>query len=200
MIIRILLPFLLLISSSLYAQNFKGGLTAGLITSTVWGDNLAGFRQAGLMAGGYVQYPINNILNFQPEILYEALGSKDGAGVQGLRTQYISLPLLINANFGLTINEKLYTIRLDAGPSIGYLLDAKDSFSRLPLTGDYFRLDPKMVGGLVFKFSEKIFLHTRLTLSTFSIVRTAGRRNHCFIPQPGYCNYYATFGVRYKIM
>ncbi|MEO0896521.1 MAG: porin family protein [Bacteroidota bacterium] len=191
--------FFILGISGAFAQNFTGGITSGLIASTVWGDNLAGFRQAGLMVGGYVQYPINESLNFQPEIRFEALGSRDDVGIRGLRTRYISFPILLNANLKLNINDKKYGIRLDLGPSIGYLLGANDTFSGVITTSQYKRIDPKIVGGTVFKISERLHFSTRLTLSVISIVTSSGRRNHCFSRQPGLCNYYATFALRYQL-
>ena len=57
---------------SIQAQNFGGGLIAGLSTSQVAGDNLAGFNKIGMMAGAFVTFPqvYSENIKLQLEIIY----------------------------------------------------------------------------------------------------------------------------------
>jgi len=195
-----LLIILSLTTLGAWSQNFTGGLKAGLIASTINGDNFGGFRQAGLMAGGYVQYPINDFLNFQPEIIYEGLGSRNSLGTEGLRTNYVSLPLLLNANLNFEINEQKFGIGLDAGPSIGYLLGARDQITDINTTSTYHRVDYKLVGGIVLRISEQVHFSSRISGSVISFLTQGGRRSSCFNNLPGFCHYYATFELRWQII
>lgn len=192
--------FLLLLSQFALGQNFRGGLTSGLIASTINGDNSGGFRQAGLMAGGYVQYPLNEFIDLQPEILFEALGSRNDFGTEGLRTNYISFPVLLHADLNLNINESEIRLALEGGPSVGYLLGATDQLSRRNVTSTYERLDYKFVGGVVWRINDKLHFTTRSSASLISFLVQGNRRSNCFTGFPRFCHYYFTFGLRYQIL
>ena len=47
------------IFASLQAQNFNGGIVAGMIASQYDGDSYAGFNRLGATAGGFVNYQLH---------------------------------------------------------------------------------------------------------------------------------------------
>lgn len=196
----VLFFFMLMTTGVVHAQNFRGGLTSGLIASTINGDNSGGFRQAGLMVGGYVQYPLNEFIDLQPEILFEALGSRNDFGTEGLRTNYISFPVLLHADLNLEINESKIRLGLEGGPSVGYLLGAIDQRSGRSTTDIYERIDYKLVGGVVWRISDKIHFAARSSGSVISFLVQGNRRNDCFTGFPRFCHYYFTFAFRYQLL
>ena len=66
-----------LLTLSVQAQNFGGGLILGLSTSQVGGDNLGGFNKAGLLTGAFVNSNISSLLNIQMEMTYIQKGSNN---------------------------------------------------------------------------------------------------------------------------
>ncbi|MCI4671538.1 MAG: PorT family protein [Bacteroidia bacterium] len=194
------LLFILFLLSGLQAQNFTGGLTSGLIASTINGDNAGGFRQAGLMAGAYVQYPLREYLYLQPEILFEGLGSRSDFGTDGLRTNYISFPVLLHADLNFVINDSKFNLGLEGGPIVGYLLGATDQNSGRNVTSTYERLDYRLAGGLLFKLTEKLHFSARSSGSVISFLNQGNGRSNCFNGFPRFCHYYFTFALRYQIL
>jgi len=51
------------------SQEFNAGISAGISTSQVSGDNLAGFNKAGIILGGFVNRKINNYLYILKNII-----------------------------------------------------------------------------------------------------------------------------------
>src|SRR5258706_2393375 len=58
------------------AQNFKAGAFAGISTSQVSGDNLAGFNKVGLYAGGFVKNSLGEKWEMQMVKSYIGKGSR----------------------------------------------------------------------------------------------------------------------------
>ena len=54
---------------SIQAQNFGGGLIAGVSTSQVAGDMLGGFNKIGLLAGVYTNLKVKENLSFKFDVM-----------------------------------------------------------------------------------------------------------------------------------
>lgn len=116
---NILLFALTLCAATLFGQQFKGGLTAGLVGSQVAGDNFSGYKKAGLFAGGFVTLSLSPTSSLQMELTYFQKGSRENPTEDNnyvsylLRVNYIELPLLYQYHAGRFV--------IEAGPSGGFL-------------------------------------------------------------------------------
>ncbi len=107
--------------SSLFsgAQEFHGGVSAGVVGSQVAGDGYSGFHKGGLYAGGYVSLDVSKRSAFQLEITYFMKGSqenpkeKNGYTNYLFRINYIEIPVLYQFKIGRFI--------IESGPSAGIL-------------------------------------------------------------------------------
>lgn len=125
---------LLLVFSGLntFAQNFHGGVTAGLVASQVAGDTYSGFNKAGVFVGGYVYLDLSERSALQMELTYYQKGSRANPDSTNnfqqyiFRANYIEMPLLYMFKAGKFI--------VHAGPSLGFLMGYYEE-------ADYQRLD-----------------------------------------------------------
>ena len=62
---------------SVNAQNFGGGVILGLSSSQVGGDDLSGFHKTGGLIGIFVNNSISKLLSVQMEMTYIQKGSKN---------------------------------------------------------------------------------------------------------------------------
>lgn len=105
------------------AQQFHGGLTAGLVGSQVAGDTYSGYKKAGIYAGGYVSLDISERSTFQMELTYFQKGSRENPTEKNnydyflFRANYIEMPVLYQYKTG---KEKRFIV--EAGPSVGFLM------------------------------------------------------------------------------
>ena len=112
--------FLLFITTSTFAQQFHGGVMAGLVGSQVAGDTYSGYKKAGIFAGGFVYLDIGSVSSLQLELTYFQKGSrenpteKNGYRSYLLRVNYIEMPVLYKYKAG--------RFKIFAGPSAGFLM------------------------------------------------------------------------------
>lgn len=105
-------------------KRFTPGLTLGLSTSQVSGDNLGGFRQFGFVGGGSISTAFSDRMGARMEIMYIDKGSRkapradEGNVFYNLRLQYIEVPIM----FGYQLGKYTY----EAGPSFGALIDVQE--------------------------------------------------------------------------
>src|SRR5689334_21238513 len=82
-----------------YAQNFHAGLLAGISTSQVDGDNLAGYHKVGIKGGVFVNRQLSEKFALQLEIEFLQKGSRKPVDTIEntfflMRLNYIDVPLL----------------------------------------------------------------------------------------------------------
>ncbi|MFZ5551839.1 MAG: outer membrane beta-barrel protein [Bacteroidota bacterium] len=115
--------FLFLSFSSWSQENrvFTLGAVAGLNTSQISGDNLAGFDQIGLYAGAYTNIYVSEKLQFQIETCFSQKGSRRNAKPDKgqyynyfLRLNYIDIPVFARFRTRNFIGE--------IGPCFSYLV------------------------------------------------------------------------------
>ena len=103
------------------AQQFHGGIIAGLAGTQVAGDTYSGYNKAGLFAGGFVSLDAGEKSAFQMELTYFQKGSRENPreknGYQSylLRLNYIEMPVFYQYKAG--------RFTVEAGPSVGFLLN-----------------------------------------------------------------------------
>lgn len=121
MLITIILISGVFASENSYSQQrFKAGLTAGLSTSQVSGDDLGGFHKLGIIAGPSVTAQIKENFWLRMEMVYINKGSRktpradEGNVWYHLRLNYIEVPVLMRF--------KLRKFYYEFGPSLGVLV------------------------------------------------------------------------------
>lgn len=114
--------FLLIAGNRVFAQEFNGGVMAGLVASQVAGDSFSGFNKAGIFAGGFVNLEISPRSVFQMELELFQKGSRKNPDSENndyesylFRTFYVELPVL----YQYVISPRF---KIEAGPSGGFLL------------------------------------------------------------------------------
>ncbi|HKL72552.1 MAG TPA: outer membrane beta-barrel protein [Marinilabiliaceae bacterium] len=91
---------LFVLSNSLSAQSFKGGVKGGLVASEVSGDELAGLNKFGFFGSAFTMYPISNHSFLQMEVMYIQKGSRAVPKEENLYSDYflslhyVEVPLL----------------------------------------------------------------------------------------------------------
>lgn len=108
-------------------------------------DSQEGSR-IGFAASFFAEFPLSERLSFQPEFGYSAQGNK----FEGLRYEYLQLPLALKINF-----DKFF---INAGPQAGLKISAfeqSDNFTSFEFSG---------FGGVGYQVTENIFLEARYTI------------------------------------
>lgn len=124
--INILFLFPLLLA----AQNFRGGLRAGMTMTQISGDDLSGFHKLGAYAGGFVNWRFINHdrWSIQPEINFVMKGSStylkpDKNGNVGpkyvLTLYYVEVPVLAKCRI-------VKGLEVEFGPTFGVLAAATE--------------------------------------------------------------------------
>ncbi len=192
----LLLIISILLTSTLYAQNFRGKVIAGFTTSQIDGDGLAGYNKPGLLMGVAAEYPFNDVFSAQAEILYAGKGARTSLnqmdmGVEFMRIslQYIDFPLMATA--------KVYrNLRLEAGPSVNFLVIAREDdgagyvFRREP----YRSFDVMGNAGVDYQFWRGLSANARFSYSLWPI--GSGAVTNVWVAQ-GYNNV-LSFSLRYQ--
>lgn len=163
-----LIVFLFLISTALVAQQFHGGLTAGLAASQVAGDTYSGYDKAGLYGGGYVSLDISERVTLQMELTYFQKGSRknpDSLDYSSylFRVNYVELPLLVL--------YKINRFTVLAGPSAGFLVGYDEKIDYYPAYSDNppAPVTLQINAGIRFDFNDRWGADFRTNNSLFNI-------------------------------
>ena len=164
-----------ILSISIHAQNFGGGIILGLSTSQVGGDNLGGFNKAGLLVGAFVNKSISELLSGQMEMTYIHKGSNNpnmndsehkDYDQEDISSSYIEVPLLLQYQQ----NSKLI---IEGGVQLAYLINGyyNDLNGKIPIysVDPFIKYDFGLLLGIDYRYSEHISLNTRLSNSILPI-------------------------------
>ena len=124
------LALALVASTALFAQGPKFGAKAGLNVSKL--TNSAYDWRAGFHGGLLSHIHLTPAFSLQPEIMYSGQGAKydDASGTEHtLSMNYLNVPVLLQYNFN-------NGFRLQGGPQVGFLLNAKDKVGDASTTLD----------------------------------------------------------------
>jgi hypothetical protein len=105
------MPLYLYLTIPLFAQQFKAGLLAGIVTSQVDGDGFSGYNKAGLLSGAFVSSKLHHESKWSAsfEITFIEKGSRktphpdkgDYADYR-VRLNYVEVPLLMQYDFAVS--------------------------------------------------------------------------------------------------
>ena len=155
------------------AQEFHGGVAAGVVGSQVAGDGFSGFHKGGLYAGGYVSLDVSKRSAFQMELTFFMKGSQENPKEKNnytdylFRVNYIEIPLLYQFKIGRFI--------IEAGPSAGVLVSYYETdvngyeISDQPDYNKPARLTLQINAGLRFFITDKIGADFRANYSLLNI-------------------------------
>ena len=111
------------------AQEVGYGARAGISLADLAVDPDTGADSTfklGLVAGGFVSWPLGDNLSIEPEVLFTQKGQKvDALGVSGKVTiNYLEVPISAKYAFGQPGGRRFFVL---GGPSIGFKLSAEAS-------------------------------------------------------------------------
>lgn len=156
------------------AQNKNASIIAGAAATQIHGDGMAGYNKLGLEFGISVESPLSDKILFQPEILYFQKGSSSNADTPFFlkyKLNYLELPLM----FGYNINE---FFQLQAGPSIGYLLNGEVSSALSANSIDGVnKIDASVMAGASYRFLANTSIKIRYAISFLSITKAGNSVN-----------------------
>ena len=153
---------------SIQAQNFGGGLIAGVSTSQVAGDMLGGFNKIGLLAGAYTNLKIKENLQVQLEITYIEKGSRHPNlhknTIQEITLSYVEVPISINL-------QQKENLGIELGILPAFIMSSKmnDYFSEIEIAPTFEKYDFGIFAGINYQLSKKIILNSRISNSIIPI-------------------------------
>jgi hypothetical protein len=193
-----LIIFLLLVSQFVIAQNFGGGIFAGLSTSQLDGDNWGGYSKAGLSFGIYTNVVLNKYVDAQMEIKYIQKGSnansKDIDNFYVSKLNYIELPVFLKYKFLGDFNAEM-------GLTVGYLQKAtenKGGYGDDPADPAFDQFEFSFMAGLEYEIVEnRLFFNARFNYSILPIRAHPG--DQAYFMNKGQYNNALTFAVYYQL-
>ena len=168
------LPLFLLLSALFlnhgYAQKFEGGAVLGLVGSQIAGDQLAGYKKAGLNVGGWINLPIGEKSKLQMELTYIQKGSRDNPDYEKekydsylMRLGYVQLPFVYLYQYNNFLG-------FEAGLGMNFLIHSNEKFSGYETIDSPFkRTNLCFTGGMSFRITDLIKISLRTDNSLFSI-------------------------------
>lgn len=161
------LLIILFLSTSVGAQNFKGGFYLGMTASQVHGDNLGGYDKAGLNAGFYTSVNLTENSRLALELAFMQKGAKeppsDTSNFYKLSLGYFEIPLLFQYRWK--------DLTFEIGPALdinvysneawdGFVQESIPPYNQFSLTG---------IVGVSWHFTEKVHINFRTNNSLTSI-------------------------------
>lgn len=168
----VIFAFLTLSSYGAFSQEFKAGLTAGLLATQVDGDYMSGFYKAGFSGGLFVYRDYGKLSRFQVEFLYSMKGSKTSPKSTDPDFLQVSTSNIdISVNYIYKLFETLH-VRIGLTPNV--LLTSREynpsGLEQNPNEAPAFRRFGVIgLAGMTYFFSEKFSLTWTYNYSLYSI-------------------------------
>lgn len=175
----ILLLAAMMLRQPLSAQ-FAGGVSAGLNFCQVDGDSFSGYGKVGPQLGGFVYYPLSDMLAVQTEISFSNRGARFADSETGffyhLRLNYTEWSILGNLT---VVDNGDQAIVVQGGIAPSYLLSAREGQSGFTadITRFFRRMDVPAQVGLTLRLSQHFSLVSRFNYSIFDISAFADPSN-----------------------
>lgn len=182
------------------AQQFSGGIAAGVVGSQVAGDTYSGFDKAGIYAGGWVNLPVKERTAWQMQLDYIQKGSRRNPDPKStdptyyiMRLGYVELTFLYQYKLrsGLII---------EGGPAFSFLLHHFEERD-YQTVGDYpFRLfNSNITLGIAYPVSDRFIAHFRTDNSLQSIRTQPSNGNVWRLFEYGQFNDCLVLSLAYKL-
>ena len=160
---KILLTMLLALAG--FTMQAQFGIKGGFNFSNLKGDGADNFNVlTNWHIGGLYEIRANNIISFQPELIYSVQGAK--LRNDEYKLNYFNVPLML----------KVYVtdgFNLQAGPQFGMLLSESDNFSRFKSE----TFDFGITGGLEFFLTDGLFIQARYYHGTKDVTERSDLKN-----------------------
>ena len=152
------------------AQNFGGGLIAGIATSQVSGDQLGGFNKVGFLVGAFTNKSISPLLSIQMEMTYIQKGSNNPKmnenSISDISLSYVEIPLLLKY-------QQSNTIAIEGGIETAFLISSSDNdiYGKISATNrrEFNTTDIGVFIGLDYSISPRLILNSRISNSIIPI-------------------------------
>lgn len=166
-------------ATTIYGQNFYGGLVAGGTMSQIGGDGRGGFHKVGIVGGAFAGLKLNDDFDIQMELKYIQKGSlsNDFESFPGsdpflIKLDYIDLPIVMSYNLNkININDvNLKWMKLEFGLSLDVLVNARQKIlGQIVLSDPWNRLVVNTVLGVRVDVRENLEVGLRSINSMTSI-------------------------------
>lgn len=166
-------------ATTIYGQNFYGGLVAGGTMSQIGGDGRGGFHKVGIVGGAFAGLKLNEDFDIQMELKYIQKGSlsNDFESFPGsdpflIKLDYIDLPIVMSYNLNkININDvNLKWMKLEFGLSLDVLVNARQKIlGQIVLSDPWNRLVVNTVLGVRVDVRENLEVGLRSINSMTSI-------------------------------
>ena len=172
MIRKVLLSTMLVILTiSLSAQRFKGGLFAGVNASQVAGDISSGYKKLGITFGATVETQLNDSWGLKMELGFSQKGSRENPTDENGNTQmlmrlnYIDLPILVRYKINRPLTAQF-------GLGYGYLLYhyVENDYSTTAVAGTPFNTHAlNILAGITYAISSRFQVDFRANTSLIPV-------------------------------
>lgn len=174
----------LILYTQTFAQRFRGGISAGLVTTDVGGDDPRDydndFHKAGFVFGGFVTTPINekSSLQFELNVIQKGtLQSADsnGIGYYKLALDYLEIPVIFKRRLNLNFSKrKVNGFDIQAGVSVGKIFQSTiegDNIAQNPDMGFLKKTDLSILMGIDYEFSDHFNFCLRYSNSVIRVFK-----------------------------
>ncbi|MCH8318736.1 MAG: PorT family protein [Bacteroidetes bacterium] len=177
--------FFIIFSISIFfvnAQDFKGGIIAGMNTSQIRGDAYLGFNKVGFIFGGFANIDLTKQLKVQYEIIYIGKGSKKPINpdkgqydLRLIKLNYVEIPVVLTIRHKKPEKTIHKNITYEAGLSYGVLISSKemDESGETTIIGPFHKSEFAFQLGLNYALTEKTFINFRYSRSILPITGNA---------------------------
>lgn len=186
--------FLFLFATSMQAQEFRGGVVAGIAGTQILGDGYSGPNKAGINIGPYVNLALTDRASIQMQLEFMQKGSRENPDSTNnfdsylSRLNYVQIPIMFQYRY----NEKF---GFEAGGSYGVLVSSYEENQGLTsplLTGkEYKDRDVSFHAGMHYYINDQLkaefeFSHSLLSIRDFSttgptLLFNRGEYNHVLL-------------------
>ncbi len=173
--LMLLVATFILVQTTVQAQRFQGGITAGFNMSQLDGDRLAGYNQIGLVGGLRASALLADKWQLSLELLYSQLGSDRSRNddplsiYDNIRLNFVEAPVFVSFTD--------WKFRVYAGGSYASLINYKviDVFGEDITDDQNFNPDLfSLILGATFHFTEKFGLDVRWSRHLNSLQADSG--------------------------
>lgn len=164
---KIILLALLVIGSTLNAQDIKFGLKVGANLTNVTGDDFNADPRFSFHGGFVAQISFSDLVSLQPEVIYSSQGYT-GEDIVGndvtVKLDYILLPILVDLNLADGFS-------VQGGPQFGFNVTDKIEIDSVAGTGmlDARNLDVNLNLGLQYILNDSLFLQFRYSYGLVNV-------------------------------
>ncbi len=163
-VLKYLIGLLLIVAlPRLKAQNFGGGIYAGMTTAQIDGDGLAGFDLPGFHAGVYTDLKLTSKSKLQMELAFIQKGARepisDSSNFYRARLNYIEIPFLYVL--------RLKDLSLELGPALDILVLAseEDQAGERIIDPEFYNFNLTGIFGINWHFARQWHLNLRSNIS-----------------------------------